>query len=208
MQYHGAKERGHTHARDYTLQYLGYSTDNGAFYYYHTEAGKNYQETMLDVARYHEEIGLPSKWLLMDSWWYYKGADGGVKNWTARPDIFPNGTRYVAQETGWKMQAHNRYWATDNDYRALFPFTCGAQSDTQWATPSCLPDTLAFWNYLFEVNEPSDWGLAVYEQDWISASQGALPMLLNNTFFARQWMLAMAKAALAHGVSVQSMFRT
>ena len=31
------------------MNYLGYWTDNGAYYYYHTEEGKNYQETMMDV---------------------------------------------------------------------------------------------------------------------------------------------------------------
>ena len=32
---------------DVTLQYLGYSTDNGAYYYYNTAPGLNYQETMV-----------------------------------------------------------------------------------------------------------------------------------------------------------------
>eukprot|EP01084_Bolivina_argentea_P066462 121141_1 len=41
------KKRGDSHTRDYSLNYLGYSTDHGAFYYYYTEDNntKNYQET-------------------------------------------------------------------------------------------------------------------------------------------------------------------
>eukprot|EP01084_Bolivina_argentea_P006731 12741_1 len=42
LQFHGQRKRGNSHARDYTLQYLGYSTDHGAYYYYYTEPGKNY----------------------------------------------------------------------------------------------------------------------------------------------------------------------
>ena len=87
LQYFGVRQKGNSHSRDYTLQYLGYSTDNGAYYYYHTEPNKNYQQTIVDVANYHKSVGLPTKWVLLDSWWYYQGTNGGVKNWTARPAI-------------------------------------------------------------------------------------------------------------------------
>ena len=46
----------------------------------------------------------------IDSWWYFEGSDGGVKNWTARPDIFPNGINAVVDRTGWPIVAHNRWW--------------------------------------------------------------------------------------------------
>ena len=45
-------------------RYLGYSTDNGAFYYYTTEAGKNYEDTMLDVATYAKTAGIPYQYVL------------------------------------------------------------------------------------------------------------------------------------------------
>ncbi|RYG44115.1 hypothetical protein EON67_12130, partial [archaeon] len=35
------------------------------------------------------------------------------------PDVFPGGNagiRQLAASTGWKITAHNRYWATDTDY--------------------------------------------------------------------------------------------
>ena len=32
------------------------------------------------------------------------------------PKIFPNGTQYVQEKTGWVFQGHNRYWAPDNVY--------------------------------------------------------------------------------------------
>ena len=47
----------------------------------------------------------------LDSWWYYKGHnDTGVKNWTAMPDIFPNGIEALVNKTGWRVVAHNRWW--------------------------------------------------------------------------------------------------
>ena len=91
------------------------------------------------------------------------------------------------------MQAHNRYWATDNDYRSLYPFTCSTQN--------CLPSADSFWNYLFGINQ--EWGLAVYEQDWLSTTEGSVPMVQNNTRFGREWLLAMGRAAYQHDVSIQ-----
>lgn len=40
----GGKERG-AYREDVSLNYLGYTTANGAFYYYNTEPGKNYEQT-------------------------------------------------------------------------------------------------------------------------------------------------------------------
>ena len=46
----------------------------------------------------------------LDSWWYYKGKNGGVTQWVPRPDVFPNGIEPVVQATGWRVVGHNRYW--------------------------------------------------------------------------------------------------
>ena len=46
----------------------------------------------------------------IDSWWYFKGPDDGVKNWTAMPSVFPNGIEAVVKKTGWPIEAHNRWW--------------------------------------------------------------------------------------------------
>jgi len=193
LQYHGQRRRGNSHDRDYTLQYLGYSTDNGAYYYYYTEPHKNYQETMIDVKAYHDSVGLPTKWVLLDSWWYYKGANGGVKNWTARPDIFPNGTQYVHEQTKWQIQAHNRYWSTDNDYRSMYTFNC--------SSVDCLPEQYSFWEYLFDINE--DWGLTVYEQDWLSKSEDSVPAVQTDANFGRAWLMQMGQSAYQHDLSIQ-----
>ena len=39
--------------------HLGFATDNGAYYYYNTEQGKDYQQTLLDVQAYWQSLGLP-----------------------------------------------------------------------------------------------------------------------------------------------------
>eukprot|EP01083_Nonionella_stella_P214717 773442_1 len=201
LSYHG-KRRGNAHDRDYTLNYLGYSTDNGAYYYYYTEPGKNYQQTMIDVKNYHDKVGLPTKWVLLDSWWYFKGDNGGVKNWTAMPSIFPGGMQAVYEATKWKIQAHNRYFSLDNVYAnnipnqkevGNYPFT--------WGTKSSLPTTQEFWDYLFGIN--MDWGLIVYEQDWESTSADQIPLLSNTTSFGHTWLTQMGRAADQYDLSIQ-----
>lgn len=58
---------------DVTAQYLGYNTDHGAYYYYNPLPGKTYGETLAAVLNYTSSINIPYKWVLLDSWWYYKG---------------------------------------------------------------------------------------------------------------------------------------
>jgi hypothetical protein len=96
----------------FSRNYLGYYTDNGAYYYGHTEQGRNYEETLVDI---RHKIGLPIHYIQLDSWWYYRGIGGGVSNWTARSDIFPDGLPIVYRRLeNLPFVVHNRYWAYDN----------------------------------------------------------------------------------------------
>jgi hypothetical protein len=47
----------------------------------------DYEQTLLAVRRYADEVGLPYRYVLLDSWWYYRGSNDGVSDWTARPDV-------------------------------------------------------------------------------------------------------------------------
>lgn len=53
----------------------------------------------------------------VDSWWYFKGINGGVTLWEPMPSIFPEGMLYVDQNMGnMPLALHNRYFAPDNLY--------------------------------------------------------------------------------------------
>jgi hypothetical protein len=56
-------------AKDVTLQYLGFNTDNGAYYYYNTVPGMNYQDTLIEVKKYSDEQQIPYAYVLLDSWY-------------------------------------------------------------------------------------------------------------------------------------------
>lgn len=65
---HGTKQTPNAPIGDTTLSYLGYTTDNGAYYYYNTVSGMNYQQTMLQIKSYADSVKLPYKYWLLDSW--------------------------------------------------------------------------------------------------------------------------------------------
>ena len=138
---HGKKER-YDYRRDLATQKLGYATDNGAFYYYNPEPGKTYQQTMVDVKAYADNVGLPYHYTILDSWWYYQDPKTeGVTTWDPRPDVFPGGLGAVYNKTGWQQQLHNRYWAATNTYRSKYKFIC----DGRDGADVCVPNSKMFW---------------------------------------------------------------
>ena len=151
------KDRKAAWVKDFALQFLGYSTDNGAYYYYTTEKNKNYQETMLDIAQDAATQKIPYRYWLADSWWYYKGVKDGVKNWTSMKSVFPDGLKYIYDETGWLVQGHNRFWSMNTDYAKQNGGNWNfiLDPDSQYA----LPYDQEFWNYLMQTSRK--WGCVV-----------------------------------------------
>ena len=41
---------------------------------------------------------------------------GGTQHWSPMPQIFPRGLTWLHEQTGFRWQLHNRYWASDCDY--------------------------------------------------------------------------------------------
>jgi len=199
LERYGKTRDGAWDGRDVTLQYLGYSTDNGAFYYYNMEPNQNYETTMLDVAAYARDEKIPYKYWLADSWWYFKGVGDGVKNWTAMPSIFPHGLEYVWEQTGWLVQGHNRYWSANTDY--------AKQNGGAWdflvdeASNKSLPVDEGFWDFLMRSSKR--WGLAVYEQDWLDTEFDTFPPLTQSATLGATWLRQMATAAAANGIAIQ-----
>lgn len=189
--------------RDLTLRYIGYSTDNGAYYYYLTEQGKNYEQTMLDIATYAAQESIPYRWLLLDSWWYPKGPDGGVTTWLAEASVFPDGLDYVFNQTGWPIQGHNRYWSNETTYAKQNGGQYNFLIDNRNVPNGHLavPDDQAFWDFL--MSSSKRWGLEVYEQDWLNDATHWVSYLTTDAQLGRRWLLQMGKAADKNGIAIQ-----
>ena len=190
----GAREK------DVTLQYAGYTTDNGAYYYYNTMPGGNYEDTVVAIKKYADDIELPIKYILLDSWWYFKGSNGGVSDWAARPDVFPGGLQALHQKTGLLVQAHNRYWAAD----AVYAKQNGGAYEwlIDYVKNGSVPLDQAFWDHLFAGS--SSWGLRVYEQDWLyNEFYVYVGEFLRDVSLGREWLLQMARGAERSGLTIQ-----
>ncbi|KAK7471361.1 hypothetical protein BaRGS_00035999 [Batillaria attramentaria] len=152
---------------DQTINYLGYWTDGGAYYYYDTEPGKNYEQTILDVKTYADSLSLPYRYVQYDSWFYAKDSHGAVTTWTPTPDIAPDGFQYgypplvVSSKTPYAKQNGGGFNFIVESEKAI-------------------PQDLNFWLWLFK--ESRTWGLTVYEQDWLDVEFAGLNAR------CRQWM--------------------
>ncbi|CAF1149166.1 unnamed protein product [Rotaria sordida] len=179
---------------DVTINYLGYYTDNGGYYYYNTEQEINYEETMVNV---RHQIPLPFHYIQLDSWWYYKGIKDGVSNWTARPDIFPDGLQVLHRRLeNIPLAAHNRYWAYDTIYKQNYSFALDE------STGKALPiSNDSFWIDLF--TQAHDWGLVLYEQDWLDRQTIDFLPTRTDIHLGHQWLMSMGEAGEKTGINIQ-----
>ncbi|KAH9500569.1 hypothetical protein Btru_072292 [Bulinus truncatus] len=175
-----------------TLNYMGYWTDNGAYYYYHTEDGKNYQTTMLDAVSYIKNLSLPFQYLQYDSWWYPKGHRQGAVTWTPLKDVLPGGFQYLASQTQLPFGCHNRYWDSETTYAR---YNGGQYNFVQDKTFGLsVPDDQKFWDDLF--NTTKQWGnFILYEQDWLNWETDQNVAMLTDVHLGRRWLTQMGLGA-------------
>ncbi|XP_062593083.1 uncharacterized protein LOC134254572 [Saccostrea cucullata] len=185
---------------DITISHLGYWTDNGAYYYYLTEQNKTYEDTMLDVKKYADSQNIPYRYFQFDSWWYFKGDHDGVKEWEPRPDIFPGGAKSLVQKIGLPIALHNRFWSKDTVYAVQNKGRYLFQIDKNGTVSAPLsPD---FWIYLLG-RAQGEWGLVLYEQDWLNVEFAGLPSFMSSIGLGNLWLEEMADAAKLLNMPIQ-----
>ena len=69
---YSGKSTGNSHD-DYVSNFLGYWTDNGAYYYYNPLPNLNYEETIIEIQTRLQERDVPVRYINYDSWFYEKG---------------------------------------------------------------------------------------------------------------------------------------
>lgn len=201
-------QKGKQHvSSDITRDYLGYWTDNGAYYYYKTldeHPNSTYEETIIALAQYHASVGVPVQYYQFDSWWYYKDTDlsgdctlfncgGGVTDWVAMPSVFPNGMKYVYDQIQKPFALHNRYWAKNNSYMDEYTFFVGLSES--------IPQDAAFFPDLLA--DAASWGMKLYEQDWLVRQYSRMAELQNNVYATPNWLHAMGNAASQLDLTIQ-----
>ena len=189
---------------DIALSRLGYWTDNGAYYYYNTEPGMNYHETLMAVKDYADEAGIPYNYFQINSWWYPKAkelegvpkARGGCMVWEPKKDMFPAGLDGFVDELGLPLVAHNRWYDKLTPYCDEYECVYGVGKKE-----AALPVDPEFWDEIMD--NALLYGVSVYEQDWLLTQYDMIPWLTSGIGNAESWYDAMIEAADGHGLTMQ-----
>lgn len=191
--------------------YLGFWTDNGGYYYYNTERGINYEETMISIKQYFEKNAIPIKYYNFDSWWYLKhtnkilttllrpivrlqggGLYGNTLCWEVDPKNFTTNLKTFQQRFQRPITAHNRRWDSRSPYLDKFRF--------ETYKNHAVPLNREFWKWLMVHAKES--GIVVYEQDWIKNQIASMPILKQYINAQHDWLDNMAIAAKENEIDV------
>ena len=183
---------------DAGLGYLGYWTDNGAYYYYKTEPEMTEAATLLAVKSEADELKIPYGYMQLDSWWYFKGegqgfGPGGLLTWEPQPQMFPEGLTSFQQSLGLPLILHNRWFSPDSPYVSKYPF----QVEGEMAFPS---DGQVYDEF---ASNAASWGAATYEQDWLVLQYLGVPGLRRDVALGESWMKWMDEACQAKSLTMQ-----
>jgi hypothetical protein len=210
LKYHDSKRKG-LYANVVT-SYLGFWTDCGAYYYYKTEKGMNYEDTMVAIRDYFDENKIPMGYYNFDSWWYLKhtnktlstilkplikimggGLFGNTLRWEVDPKNFSTDLRTFHQERFKKpITAHSRRWDARSPYIEKFEF--------ETYENHAVPLKKEFWDWLMAHAKES--GIEVYEQDWMINQIVSMPILKKNFNAQEEWLKSMATAAKENGIDI------
>lgn len=162
--------------------HLSYWTDNGAAYWYRTEAGRTIADSVTDVIERLRANGIPVRSIELDSWFYdhetpraiaeigypEEVPPTGMSTWTPRPDAFsasgpvsasPARIGRFAERLGSPpLVLHSRHIAPSS------PYVTGA--DDWWIDDlAAHPKDPSFFRRWFD--DAVRWGATCIEQDWM-----------------------------------------
>ena len=196
---------------DPVQRYLGYWTDNGAFYYYNYDLQKGYAGTLEALADHYREKRIPIRYMQLDSWWYqksltdYKGAHGKPKNpklpeaswnryggtmeYSAHPDLFPEGLAAWQKKADLPLAVHARWIDPDSPYHSKYRIS------------GIVPVDPKYWNEIATYLQQSE--VICYEQDWLNFMYDYSPELQTTVDAGNQFADGMAAACQRHGLTMQ-----
>ncbi|BCM92036.1 hypothetical protein IAD21_03915 [Abditibacteriota bacterium] len=196
---------------DLSVKYLGYWTDNGAFYYYNYDLDKGYTKTLLDLQQHYKERKIPLHYMQLDSWWYQKSlrasngaiqttkntklpvgtwnAYGGTLDYTASPFLFPQGMKAFNTDLGMPFMVHGRWLDPTGPYRRNYKLSGVVSVDPRW------------WNERMSYLKNN--GVFSYEQDWLSDIYGNTPAMASDLSVGPAFADNMARSAQENGLTLQ-----
>src|SRR5665213_2865628 len=196
---------------DIGLRYLGYWTDNGAFYYYNYDPALGYAGTLEQLVERYREEKIPIRYLQLDSWWYDKtltdpdgktgqsknsklpegewNSYGGMLKYEDDPVLFTNGLAAFQKKIGLPLITHNRWIDPASPYHEHYNISGFASVDPLW------------WEKI--MNYIADSGVVGYEQDWLNVIYNHSSELSATVGTGDDFTGDMAATAKARGLSLQ-----
>jgi len=197
---------------DTVLKYLGYWTDNGAVYYYNYDREKGYAGTLESLVARYRQKQIPIRYLQLDSWWYYKSTTdpdgtpgkekksdklpagewnryGGLLEYKAHTDLFPNGLDSFQKTIGLPLVTHNRWIDPASPYHQQYEISGIAAVDPKW------------WDNIADYLKTS--GIVTYEQDWLDRIYRYSPAFSSNLDTGETFLDNMARACREQGITLQ-----
>lgn len=196
---------------DIGLRYLGYWTDNGATYYYRYDPALGYAGTLEKLTARYRRLGIPIRYLQLDSWWYEKTLDGpdgrhgktknpklpagewnrygGLLKYAADPALFPDGLAAFHRKIGLPFITHNRWIDRASPYHERYQISGVAAVDPRW------------WDDI--IGYAADSGVVAYEQDWLNKIYQYSPALGATPGAGDAFTGGMARACAARGLDLQ-----
>ena len=201
-----------TYDTDAVLKYLGYWTDNGAAYYYNYDFNKGYAGTLQSLVDRYRQEQIPIRYLQLDSWWYYKTTTdpdgkqgrnkksnklpagewnryGGLLEYKAHTDLFPNGLGAFQKAVGLPLITHNRWVDPASPYHLQYVISGIAAVDPKW------------WDCIADYMKTS--GITTYEQDWLDRIYTYSPAFSAEVGTGEQFLDNMARACKERGITLQ-----
>ena len=153
------------------------------------------QTTVVDALTYWKQLGLPTRHVMYDSWWYVKecppgtppsqntwlNCKGAVELWEPRSDVFPSQFGFDA---GLPLALHNRWFGANNTYITQLGFKDSfiVENGTDFA----LPIKEDVFTYLME--KAKTWGMVLYEQDWLITVWEKMRITKSSVTAASNWL--------------------
>ena len=145
---------------DLTLNKLGYWTDAGSTYYYSTEPGLNYPETLSAVKQDFARQGFALGYLQLDSWFYPKGQaaswldmQDGIYQYFAASPPFASSLPGFRAALGIPLVTHSRWIDPASPYRQQYAMSGNVSIDP------------LYWGAVAQYLSAS--GAVAFEQDWL-----------------------------------------
>jgi hypothetical protein len=207
------------HADDPVVTHLSYWTDNGAAYWYRTEAGSTIAESVAASVERLRGEDVPVRSVELDSWFYEHASPRpiaeigypevvpptGAMRWSTRADAFPpTGDRADDPSGGDPIEAfqarlaaplvlHARHIAPDSPY---------VTTPEEWwvGEAAAHPRDPAFFREWFD--DAVRWGATCIEQDWMLMSWFGVRGLRSEAGRAAAWQRALNDHARATDVGL------